>query len=69
MILDKSKLDFNRNILSIIGGNHANFGNYENQKGDGVATITRDEQQDQAINVIANFGNNRSIKLGSNCII
>ncbi len=36
----------------IEGGNHANFGNYGKQKGDGNATITRNEQQKFVIDKI-----------------
>ena len=32
--------------MLIEGGNHANFGNYGNQKGDKESTISRQEQQD-----------------------
>ena len=32
------------------GGNHSGFANYGNQKGDGIATITSDEQQAQIVN-------------------
>ncbi|MNP78228.1 hypothetical protein D3C76_1757890 [compost metagenome] len=31
--------------LSIEGGNHAQFGSYGKQKGDGEASITEEEQQ------------------------
>lgn len=40
------------NELCITGGNHAWFGNYGEQAGDGVATITREEQQERTINAI-----------------
>lgn len=36
----------------IEGGNHDNFGNYGKQKGDGTATITRNEQQKFVIDKI-----------------
>ena len=36
----------------IKGGNHAYFGNYGKQKGDGAATITPEEQQEQTIEFI-----------------
>lgn len=39
----------------IQGGNHAQFGNYGTQKGDGIATITTEEQQLQAVNHILDF--------------
>ncbi|MCQ2584389.1 MAG: alpha/beta hydrolase [Treponema sp.] len=35
--------------LTIEGGNHAWFGNYGEQSGDGTATITHDEQQNQTV--------------------
>lgn len=35
--------------LVIEGGNHANFGNYGDQSGDGEAAIPRDEQQQQTV--------------------
>lgn len=39
----------------IEGGNHAYFGNYGEQKGDGVATITREAQQRITIEYIEEF--------------
>jgi hypothetical protein len=42
-------------ILEIVGGNHANFGSYGDQKGDNPATITRIEQQYVTINAISQF--------------
>ena len=50
--LDQSKLDKVSNKHEIIGGNHAYFGNYGKQKGDGTATITRDKQQEITVNKI-----------------
>ena len=41
-----------REIL-LDGGNHAQFGNYGEQRGDGVAAITRDEQQSLTVDAIA----------------
>ena len=38
--------------ICIEGGNHAYFGNYGEQDGDGVATITREEQQKQTVAAI-----------------
>ena len=43
----KSNLPDNNQEMVIEGGNHASFGNYGDQSGDGAARITRDEQQDQ----------------------
>jgi dienelactone hydrolase len=39
-------------LIEIQGGNHAYFGWYGPQAGDGVATITREEQQDIAFDAI-----------------
>lgn len=39
----------------IEGGNHAGFGNYGEQKGDGSATITKEEQWQETVNYILNF--------------
>ena len=36
-------------VVEIIGGNHANFGSYEGQPSDPVATIPREEQQVRAV--------------------
>ena len=36
----------------IEGGNHAQFGNYEKQRGDGIATISSEEQQKRTIESI-----------------
>ena len=53
--LDKSKLAGVANVLRIEGGNHAQFGNYGLQDGDGTATISREEQQSQAANAMLAF--------------
>lgn len=53
--LDVSKLEGTENKLEIAGGNHAYFGNYGEQEGDGTATITREAQQEQAIAAIMEF--------------
>src|SRR6056297_83225 len=45
VMLDLTKLENTENKLEISGGNHAYFGNYGEQKGDGQATISREEQQ------------------------
>lgn len=54
-VLDKTKLEGVLNTIEIVGGNHAYFGNYGEQKGDGIATITREEQQEQAVSAILKF--------------
>jgi hypothetical protein len=53
-VLKTSKL-VDVNTLKIEGGNHAFYGNYGEQKGDGKATITREEQQNQAVEAILQF--------------
>ncbi len=53
--LDLSKLTSVKNIVEIKGGNHAQFGNYGEQKGDGTASISREDQQAQAVNAIMTF--------------
>jgi hypothetical protein len=53
--LDISKLEGVENRLELIGGNHAYFGDYGEQKGDGVASMTRDEQQELTIAAIIDF--------------
>ena len=45
IMLDTAKLMGAANVLKIEGGNHAQFGNYGPQEGDGVATMSREEQQ------------------------
>ncbi len=42
-------------IESNTGGNHAYFGDYGEQEGDGIATITRAEQQTFAVERIVEF--------------
>lgn len=55
MVLDKSKLSSSKSPYVIEGGNHANFGNYGEQKGDGAATITREQQQQITVKEITSF--------------
>lgn len=54
-VLNRSKITYTENVVEIKGGNHAQFGNYGKQKGDGTALITRKEQQSQAAAVILEF--------------
>lgn len=56
-VLDKTKLKDSTNSLEIVGGVHAYFGDYGEQKGDGTATITREDQQKQTIEAIIKFIN------------
>ena len=62
-ILNKKKYEENKKYLPedyieyvIDGGNHAYFGNYGKQKGDGSSTITNDEQQDYVVKVLNELG-------------
>ena len=50
----------NYNEVVIDGGNHAQFGNYGKQKGDGEADISAEEQQTQTIQAIRKFINGDS---------
>jgi hypothetical protein len=52
--LDKSKIG-DVNVYEIKDGNHAGFGYYGIQKGDGELIITREKQQDTAANLIDIF--------------
>jgi hypothetical protein len=56
--LDKKKLEAVRNIVEIAGGNHAQFGNYGAQYGDGTASITWEDQQARTVKAIMDFINN-----------
>ncbi len=39
-------------MITIEGGNHAQYGNYGPQAGDGIATISREEQQQQTVSAV-----------------
>lgn len=54
---DKSKvlMDYNLTEYVIDGGNHAQFGSYGNQSGDGIATISPENQRDQTEKAILDF--------------
>ncbi len=51
----EEKFYYENNIVEILGGNHAYFGNYGEQKGDAKATITQDEQQNETVEAIKSF--------------
>lgn len=54
--LDTSKINENlSDVLEIEGGNHAWFGYYGNQEGDGEATISKEEQQSITVNEICSW--------------
>jgi hypothetical protein len=42
-------------FITIEGGNHAQFGWYGLQDGDGTASISREDQQSQAVNAVVKF--------------
>lgn len=48
-------VDYSTNVYIIEGGNHAQFGNYGENDGDGQATISSKEQQDQTVQLIIEF--------------
>lgn len=51
----EKNIDYTENIVVIKGGNHAQFGNYGDQKNDLPATISQEEQQDIAVDSILRF--------------
>lgn len=58
--LDVTKIDNKESdVLKIEGGNHAWFGNYGKQDGDGTASISQKEQQDITVDKIVDWINNR----------
>ena len=56
----EDNINYTENIVIIRGGNHAQFGNYGEQRGDPPATISREEQQDIAVKAILDFIQGRS---------
>lgn len=55
IMLDTSKLATVANKIELEGANHAHIGNYGEQKGDGVATMPREEQQAKTVDAILEF--------------
>ena len=51
----EKNIKYTENVVVIQGGNHAWFGNYGEQKGDPAAAISREEQQDAAVQAILEF--------------
>ena len=47
--------DKNSTIVELKGGNHGQFGDYGSQAGDGKPGITREEQQNQTVNIVNQF--------------
>ena len=66
LVLDKTKVEESKNYLGqsvqfyeIVGGNHAQFGWYGNQKKDGDASISTKTQQDLVVKAILDFIGNQ----------
>ena len=55
MKLDLKELVKADEVFEIKAGNHAYFGDYGEQEGDGTALISREEQQKQAVEQIISF--------------
>lgn len=53
--LDMKKVKDSDQVFEIIDGNHAWFGDYGEQEGDGQALISHEEQQRQAVETIIEF--------------
>lgn len=51
----KDSVDYTTNVYVIDGGNHAQVGNYGGNEGDGVATISSDQQQNETVALIVSF--------------
>ena len=60
-VLNKEKYDKSASLAAhlteyvIEGGNHAGFGNYGAQKGDGEAYLQKEEQWQETVDYILNF--------------
>lgn len=54
-VINREKLAAVPDITTIEGGNHAQFGNYGPQKGDGTATINAESQQNETVAQILQF--------------
>ncbi len=54
-ILHRDKITYSDHVHVIAGGNHAQFGDYGVQKGDGVASISAEQQQAQTVSLIRAF--------------
>ena len=51
----KNRLPANTLYKTIEGGNHSGFGLYGQQRGDGIASITAEQQQEQIVQDISEF--------------
>lgn len=54
-VVDPDKINAVDDAIAIPGGNHAYFGNYGEQEGDGRAEITREAQQNFTVEAIKRF--------------
>lgn len=61
-VVNKTKLKNAEQIFEINGANHAQYGNYGKQKGDGQATISSQMQQEITINKIIEFMISKGVK-------
>ena len=52
---NKANLPADYQEIEIAGGNHAQFGNYGKQRGDGTASISAQEQQKATVDAILSF--------------
>jgi Alpha/beta hydrolase family len=50
-----NKFPANTTFITIVGGNHYNFGDYGVQEGDNNSTITREEQQNNTVSYMLEF--------------
>ncbi len=55
LVLSRDKMTYTDNIHMLDGGNHAQFGDYGAQKGDGTATMTAEEQLAQTVQLLQTF--------------
>lgn len=56
-VLTQKQVHGSYELIEIPGGNHAYFGDYGEQDGDGKASITRKDQQEITVNAIMDFIN------------
>ena len=54
-VLSRKKIKEAADVIPIEGGNHAGFGNYGSQKGDGVSLISGEDQQEITTDAILKF--------------
>lgn len=57
-VLDREKITYKENVVVLEGGNHAQFGCYGLQDGDGSAQIDTDKQQELTVDAIVKFIDN-----------